>query len=181
MLYDDKAFYVFVSDDEYHTKKMYYRSNALNGRLIISYYKKDDDIVIKINYPNKEILSRQDVDLNEYKLITKYYIERMESDGYEEYPTTYEKIYGLGIYKKFFVTGYTPDMSCIEKYLEYDYLEYDELDTIAENKKELTELEDLYNKCLDFDNPNVVKKKFLEYDKNYLTITKNFKDEEFLI
>ena len=42
MLYDDKAFYVFVSDDEYHTKKMYYRSNELNGRLIISYYKKEE-------------------------------------------------------------------------------------------------------------------------------------------
>ena len=45
MLYDDKAFYIFVSDDEYHNKKMYYRSNELNGRLIISYYKKDDHIV----------------------------------------------------------------------------------------------------------------------------------------
>ena len=69
----------------------------------------------------------------------------------------------------------------LKKYLEYDYLEYEKLDTIAENKKELTELEDLYNKCLDFDNPNVVKKKFIEYDKNFLTITKNFKDEEFLV
>ena len=72
-------------------------------------------------------------------------------------------------------------MSSIKKYLEYDYLEYDELHTIAENKTELTELEDLYNKCLDFDNPEIVKKKFQEYDKNYLTITNNFKDEEFLI
>ena len=180
MLYDDKAFYVFVSDDEYLTKKMYYKSNELNGKLIISYYKLDDDIVIKINYPDKVIQSKE-VDLTNYKLITKYYIERMEADGYEEYPTTYEKVYGLGIYKKYFVTGYTPDMPCIEKYLEYDYLEYEKLDTIADNKKELSELEDLYNKCLDFDNPIVVKKKFLEYDKNYLTITKNFKDEEFLI
>ena len=180
MLYDDKAFYVFVTDDEYHTKKMFYKSNELNGRLIISYYKKDDDVVIKINYPEKEILSKE-VNLDDYELITKYYIERMESNGFEEYPTTYEKIYGLGIYKKFFVTGYTPDMTCIEKYLEYDYLEYEKLNTIAENKKELAELEDLYNKCLDFDNPEIVKKKFEEYDKNFLTITKNFKDEEFLI
>jgi len=180
MLYDDKAFYVFVTDDEYHTKKMFYKSNELNGRLIISYYKKDDDVVIKINYPEKEILSKE-VNLDDYELITKYYIERMESNGFEEYPTTYEKIYGLGIYKKFFVTGYTPDMTCIEKYLEYDYLEYEKLNTIAENKKELAELEDLYNKCLDFDNPEVVKKKFSEYDKNFLNITKNFKDEEFLI
>ena len=179
MLYDDKAFYIFVSDDEYHNKKMYYRSNELNGKLIISYYKLDDDIVIKINYPDKEILSKE-VDLNNYELITKYYIERMESNGFEEYPTTYEKIYGLGIYKKYFVTGYTPDMPCIKKYLEYDYLEYEKLNTIAENKKELRELEDLYNKCLDFDNPEVVKKKFTEYDKNYKTITQNFKDEEFL-
>jgi len=180
MLYDDKAFYIFVSDDEYHNKKMIYRTNELNGRLIISYYKKEDDIVIKINYPDKEIISKE-VDLSNYDLITKYYIERMESNGFEEYPTTYEKIYGLGIYKKFFVSGYTPDMSCIKKYLEYDYLEYEKLDTIAENKKELTELEDLYNKCLDFDNPELVKKKFSEYDKNYLNITRNFKDEEFLI
>lgn len=179
MLYDDKAFYIFVSDDEYHNKKMYYRSNELNGKLIISYYKLDDDIVIKINYPDKEILSKE-VDLTNYELITKYYIERMESNGFEEYPTTYEKIYGLGIYKKYFVTGYTPDMPCIKKYLEYDYLEYEKLNTIAENKKELRELEDLYNKCLDFDNPEVVKKKFTEYDKNYKTITQNFKDEEFL-
>ena len=67
-------------------------------------------------------------------------------------------------------------MSCIKKYLEYE-----KLDTIAENKKELTELEDLYNKCLDFDNPEVVKKKFTEYDKNYSNIVRNFKDEEFLI
>ena len=180
MLYDDKAFYVFVSEDEYHTKKMYYKSNELNGRLIISYYKKDDDIVIKINYPGKEILSKEDIDLNEYKLITKYYIERMESNGYEEYPTTYEKVYGLGTYKKYFVTGYTPDMSSIKKYLEFDYLEYDELKTIADNRKELYELEGLYNMCLDFDNPEVVKKKFNEYDKNYKNITQNFKDEEFL-
>lgn len=179
MLYDDKAFYIFVSDDEYHNKKMYYRSNELNGKLIISYYKLDDDIVIRINYPGKEILSKE-VDLTNYELITKYYIERMESNGFEEYPTTYEKIYGLGIYKKYFVTGYTPDMPCIKKYLEYDYLEYEKLNTIAENKKELRELEDLYNKCLDFDNPEVVKKKFTEYDKNYKTITQNFKDEEFL-
>lgn len=179
MLYDDKAFYIFVSDDEYHNKKMYYRSNELNGKLIISYYKLDDDIVIKINYPDKEILSKE-VDLTNYELITKYYIERMESNGFEEYPTTYEKIYGLGIYKKYFVTGYTPDMPCIKKYLEYDYLEYEKLNTIAENKKELRELEDLYNKWLDFDNPEVVKKKFTEYDKNYKTITQNFKDEEFL-
>ncbi len=179
MLYDDKAFYIFVSDDEYHNKKMYYRSNELNGKLIISYYKLDDDIVIRINYPDKEILSKE-VDLTNYELITKYYIERMESNGFEEYPTTYEKIYGLGIYKKYFVTGYTPDMPCIKKYLEYDYLEYEKLNTIAENKKELRELEDLYNKCLDFDNPEVVKKKFTEYDKNYKTITQNFKDEEFL-
>lgn len=179
MLYDDKAFYIFVSDDEYHNKKMYYRSNELNGKLIISYYKLDDDIVIKINYPDKEILSKE-VDLTNYELITKYYIERMESNGFEEYPTTYEKIYGLGIYKKYFVTGYTPDMPCIKKYLEYDYLEYEKLNTIADNKKELRELEDLYNKCLDFDNPEVVKKKFTEYDKNYKTITQNFKDEEFL-
>lgn len=179
MLYDDKAFYVFVSDDEYHTKKMYYKSNELNGRLIISYYKKDDDIVIKINYPDKEIFSKE-TDLKDYKLVTKYYIERMESNGYEEYPTTYEKVYGLGIYKKFFVEGYTPDMECIKKYLEYDYLEYEKLNTIAENKNELRELEDLYNKCLDFDNPVVVKKKFIEYDKNFETITKNFNDEEFL-
>ena len=164
MLYDDKAFYIFVSDDEYHNKKMYYRSNELNGKLIISYYKLDDDIVIRINYPDKEILSKE-VDLTNYELITKYYIERMESNGFEEYPTTYEKIYGLGIYKKYFVTGYTPDMPCIKKYLEYDYLEYEKLNTIAENKKELRELEDLYNKCLDFDNPEVVKKKFTEYDK----------------
>ena len=63
----------------------------------------------------------------------------------------------------------------------YQLIDFDELNTIAENKKELTELEDLYNKCLDFDNPNVVKKKFIEYDKNFLTITKNFKDEEFLV
>ena len=181
MLYDDKAFYVFVSDDEYHMKKMYYKSNELNGRLIISYYKKDDDIVVKINYPEKEILSKEDIDLNEYELVTKYYLERMESNGYEEYPTTYEKVYGLGVYKKYFVNGYTPDMSCIKKYLEYDYLEYEKLDTIAENKKELTELEDLYNKCLDFDNPEVVQKKFTEYDKNYSNIVRNFKDEEFLI
>ena len=180
MLYDDKAFYVFVSDDEYHTKKMYYKTNELNGRLIISYYKNDDDIVIKINYPDKEILSKEDVDLNDYKLITKYYIERMESNGYEEYPTTYEKIYGLGTYKKYFVTGYTPDMSSIKKYLEFDYLEYDELKTIADNRKELYELQDLYNKCLDFDNPIVVKKKFEEYDKNYKSITMNFNDREFL-
>lgn len=179
MLYDDKAFYIFVSDDEYHQKKMYYRSNELNGRLIISYYKLDDDVVIKINYPDKEILSKE-VDLSNYKLVTKYYLERMEADGYEEYPTTYEKVYGLGVYKKFFVTGYTPDMSCIEKYLEYDYIEYENLNTIAENKNELHELEDLYNKCLDFDKPEVVKKKFIEYDKNYLNITKNFNDEEFL-
>lgn len=179
MLYDDKAFYIFVSDDEYHNKKMYYRSNELNGKLIISYYKLDDDIVIRINYPDKEILSKE-VDLTNYELITKYYIERMESNGFEEYPTTYEKIYGLGIYKKYFVTGYTPDMPCIKKYLEYDYLEYEKLNTIAENKKELRELEDLYKKCLDFDNPEVVKKKFTEYDKNYKTITQNFKDEEFL-
>lgn len=179
MLYDSKAFYVFVSEDEYHTKKMYYKSNELNGRLIISYYKKDDDIVIKINYPDKEIFSKQ-TDLKDYKLVTKYYIERMESNGYEEYPTTYEKVYGLGIYKKFFVDGYTPDMECIKKYLEYDYLEYEKLNTIAENKNELRELEDLYNKCLDFDNPVVVKKKFIEYDKNFETITKNFNDEEFL-
>ena len=179
MLYDDKAFYIFVSDDEYHNKKMYYRSNELNGKLIISYYKLDDDIVIRINYPDKEILSKE-VDLTNYELITKYYIERMESNGFEEYPTTYEKIYGLGIYKKYFVTGYTPDMPCIKKYLEYDYLEYEKLNTIAENKKELRELEDLYNKCLDFDNPEVVKKKFTEYDKNYKTITQNFRDEEFL-
>lgn len=179
MLYDDKAFYIFVSDDEYHNKKMYYRSNELNGKLIISYYKLDDDIVIRINYPDKEILSKE-VDLTNYELITKYYIERMESNGFEEYPTTYEKIYGLGIYKKYFVTGYTPDMPCIKKYLEYDYLEYEKLNTIAENKKELRELEDLYNKCLDFDNPEVVKKKFTEYDKNYKTITQNFKDEEFV-
>ena len=151
MLYDDKAFYIFVSDDEYHNKKMYYRSNELNGKLIISYYKLDDDIVIRINYPDKEILSKE-VDLTNYELITKYYIERMESNGFEEYPTTYEKIYGLGIYKKYFVTGYTPDMPCIKKYLEYDYLEYEKLNTIAENKKELRELEDLYNKCLYFDN-----------------------------
>lgn len=181
MLYDDKAFYVFVSDDEYHNKKMLYRTNELNGRLIISYYKKDDDIVIKIKYPDKEILSNNEVNLDEYELVTKYYIERMESNGYEEYPTTYEKIYGLGIYKKYFVSGYTPDMSCIKKYLEYDYVEYEKLDTIAENKKELLELQDLYDKCLDFDNPEVVKKKFIEYDKNYKTITENFNDEEFLI
>ena len=179
MLYDDKAFYIFVSDDEKKKKKMYYRSNELNGKLIISYYKLDDDIVIRINYPDKEILSKE-VDLTNYELITKYYIERMESNGFEEYPTTYEKIYGLGIYKKYFVTGHTPDMPCIKKYLEYDYLEYEKLNTIAENKKELRELEDLYNKCLDFDNPEVVKKKFTEYDKNYKTITQNFKDEEFL-
>ena len=179
MLYDDKAFYVFVSDDEYHNKKMYYRSNELNGRLIISYYKKNDDIVVKINYPDKEILSKE-VLLEDYNLITKYYIERMEANGYEEYPTTYEKVYGLGIYKKYFVTGYTPDMPCIKKYLEYDYLEYEKLNTIAENKKELRELEDLYNKCLDFDKPEIVKKKFIEYDKNFKTITQNFKDEEFL-
>ncbi len=179
MLYDNKAFYVFVSDDEYLTKKMYYKSNELNGRLIISYYKLEDDIVIKINYPNKEILSKE-VDLSNYELITKYYIERMESDGYEVYPTTYEKVYGLGTYKKFFVPGLTPDMSCIEKYLEYDYLEYDELDKIAENKKELEELQSLYNRCLDFDKPEVVIKKFNEYDKNYKNITQNFKDEEFL-
>lgn len=180
MLYDDKAFYVFVSEEEFHNKKMYYRSNELNGRLIISYYKKDDDVVVKINYPNKEIISKE-VDLKEYTLITKYYIDRMEADGYEEYPTTYEKVYGLGIYKKYFVSGYTPDMSCIKKYLEYDYLEYEKLDTIAENKKELSELEDLYNKCLDFDNPEIVKKKFEEYDKNFDTITKNFRENEFLI
>ena len=179
MLYDDKAFYVFVNDDEYLTKKMYYKTNELNGRLIISYYKKDDEVVLKINYPEKEILSKS-VDLNEYKLVTKYYIERMESNGYEEYPTTYEKIYGLGTYKKYFVTGYTPDMPSIKKYLEFDYLEYDELKTVADNKNELYELQDLYNKCLDFDNPDVVKKKFTEYDKNYKTITQNFKDEEFL-
>ena len=175
MLYDDKAFYVFVSEDEYHTKKMYYKSNELNGRLIISYYKKEDDIVIKINYPDKEILSK-DVDLKEYNIITKYYIERMESNGYEEYPTTYEKVYGLGTYKKFFVNGFNPSMSSVKKYLEYDYLEYEKLNTIADNKKELIELEDLYNKCLDFDNPEVVKKKFDEYDKNYKNITLNFKD-----
>ena len=180
MLYDNKAFYVFVSDDEYHTKKMYYKSNELNGRLIISYYKKDDDTVLKINYPGREIISKEDVDLNEYELVTKYYLERMESNGYEEYPTTYEKVYGLGIYKKYFVTGYTPDMSCIKKYLEFDYLEYDELKTIADNRNELYELQDLYNKCLDFDDPEVVKKKFTEYDKNYKTITQNFRDEEFL-
>ena len=72
-------------------------------------------------------------------------------------------------------------MPCIKKYLEYDYIEYEKLDTIAENKKELCELEDLYNKCLDFDNPEIVQKKFLEYDKNFETITKNFKDNEFLI
>ena len=72
-------------------------------------------------------------------------------------------------------------MNSVKKYLEYDYLEYNELDTIAENKKELSELEDLYNKCLDFDNPEIVKNKFLEYDKNFLNITKNFKDDEFLI
>ena len=179
MLYDDKAFYVFVSEDEYHTKKMYYKSNELNGRLIISYYKKEDDIVIKINYPDKEILSK-DVDLKEYNIITKYYIERMESNGFEEYPTTYEKVYGLGTYKKFFVNGFNPSMSSVKKYLEYDYLEYEKLNTIADNKKELIELEDLYNKCLDFDNPEVVKKKFDEYDKNYKNITLNFKDEEFL-
>ena len=179
MLYDDKAFYVFVSEDEYHTKKMYYKSNELNGRLIISYYKKEDDIVIKINYPDKEILSKE-VDLKEYNIITKYYIERMESNGYEEYPTTYEKVYGLGTYKKFFVNGFNPSMSSVKKYLEYDYLEYEKLNTIADNKKELIELEDLYNKCLDFDNPEVVKKKFDEYDKNYKNITLNFKDEEFL-
>ena len=175
MLYDDKAFYVFVSEDEYHTKKMYYKSNELNGRLIISYYKKEDDIVIKINYPGKEILSKE-VDLKEYNIITKYYIERMESNGYEEYPTTYEKVYGLGTYKKFFVNGFNPSMSSVKKYLEYDYLEYEKLNTIADNKKELIELEDLYNKCLDFDNPEVVKKKFDEYDKNYKNITLNFKD-----
>lgn len=180
MLYDDKAFYIFVTDDEFHNKKMYYKDNELNGRLIISYYKKDNDIVIKINYPNKEILSK-DVNLEEYELITKYYIERIESNGYEEYPTTYERIYGLGIYKKFFVNGYTPDMESIKKYLEYDYLEYDELDTIAENKKELSELQELYNKCLDFDNPELVKNKFLEYDKNYKEITMNFNESEFLI
>lgn len=179
MLYDDKAFYVFVSEDEYHTKKMYYKSNELNGRLIISYYNKEDDIVIKINYPGKEILSKE-VDLKEYNIITKYYIERMESNGYEEYPTTYEKVYGLGTYKKFFVNGFNPSMSSVKKYLEYDYLEYEKLNTIADNKKELIELEDLYNKCLDFDNPEVVKKKFDEYDKNYKNITLNFKDEEFL-
>ena len=179
MLYDDKAFYVFVSDDEYHNKKMYYRSNELNGRLIISYYKKNDDIVVKINYPDKEILSKE-VLLEDYNLITKYYIERMEANGYEEYPTTYEKVYGLGIYKKFFVNGYTPDMEYIKRYLDYDYLEYEKLNTIAENKKELHELEDLYNKCLDFDKPEIVKKKFIEYDKNFKTITQNFKDEEFL-
>lgn len=180
MLYDDKAFYIFVSDEEYHNKKMYYRSNELNGRLIISYYKKEDDIVIKINYPDKEILSKE-VNISEYELVTKYYIERMESNGFEEYPTTYEKIYGLGTYKKYFVSGYTPNMSCIKKYLEYDYIEYEKLNTIAENKKELSELEDLYNKSLDFDNPEVVQKKFLEYDKNFESITKNFKDNEFLI
>ena len=157
MLYDDKAFYIFVTDDEFHNKKMYYKDNELNGRLIISYYKKDNDIVIKINYPNKEILSK-DVNLEEYELITKYYIERIESNGYEEYPTTYERIYGLGIYKKFFVNGYTPDMESIKKYLEYDYLEYDELDTIAENKKELSELQELYKE-----------------------ITMNFNESEFLI
>ena len=179
MLYDDKAFYVFVNDEEYLTKKMYYKSNELNGKLIISYYKLDDDIVIKINYPEKEILSKE-VDLTNYKLITKYYIERMEADGYEMYPTTYEKVYGLGTYKKFFVPGYTPDMSSVEKYLSYDYLEFDELKTIAENRKELDELEGLYNRCLDFDKPEVVKKKFIEYDKNYKNITENFKDEEFL-
>ena len=180
MLYDDKAFYVFVSDDEYHTKKMYYKSNELNGRLIISYYKLEDDVVIKINYPDKEIISDPEADLSNYELITKYYIERMESNGYEEYPTTYEKIYGLGTYKKFFVRPYTPDMQSVKKYLEYDYLEFDELKTIADNKFELYELEDLYNKSLDFDNPEVVKKKFLEYDKNFKTITNNFNDEEFL-
>lgn len=179
MLYDDKAFYVFVSDDEYHTKKMYYKSNELNGRLIISYYKLDDDIVIKINYPDKEILSKN-VDISNYELMTKYYIERMESNGYEEYPTTYEKVYGLGVYKKFFVAGYTPDMSSIAKYLEYDYLEYEKLSTIAESKQELHELQDLYNKCLDFDNPVVVKKKFEEYDKNFMKIIENFRDSEFL-
>lgn len=179
MLYDDKAFYVFVSDDEYHTKKMYYKTNELNGRLIISYYKKDEDIVIKINYPDKEIISKE-VDLSDYSLVTKYYIERMESNGYEEYPTTYEKIYGLGVYKKYFVSGYTPDMSCIKKYLEFDYLEYEKLDTISDNKTELHQLQDLYDKCLDFDNPEIVKKKFEEYDKNYSKITENFKDEEFL-
>ena len=81
---------------------------------------------------------------------------------------------------RFFVNGYTPNMECIKKYLEYDYLEYEKLNTIAENKNELRELEDLYNKCLDFDNPVVVKKKFIEYDKNFETITKNFNDEEFL-
>lgn len=179
MLYDNKAFYVFVSDDEYHTKKMYYKSNELNGRLIISFYKKDEDIVIKINYPEKEILSKE-VNLDDYELVTKYFVERMESNGYEEYPTTYEKIYGLGTYKKYFVEGYTPDMSCVKKYLEYDYLEYEKLNTIAENKKELSELEDLYNKCLDFDDPEIVRKKFLEYDKNYKNITENFKEKEFL-
>ena len=180
MLYDNKAFYIFVTEDEYHTKKMYYKSNELNGRLIISYYKLDNDIVIKINYPDKEIVSDPEADLNNYELITKYYIERMESNGYEEYPTTYEKVYGLGIYKKFFVKPYTPDMPSIKKYLEYDYLEFGELKTIADNKFELYELEDLYNRSLDFDDPEIVKKKFLEYDKNYKTITNNFSDEEFL-
>ena len=71
-------------------------------------------------------------------------------------------------------------MSCVKKYLEYDYLEYEKLNTIAENKKELSELEDLYNKCLDFDDPEIVRKKFLEYDKNYKNITENFKEKEFL-
>ena len=61
--------------------------------------KKNDDIVVKINYPDKEILSKE-VLLEDYNLITKYYIERMEANGYEEYPTTYEKVYGLGIYSQ---------------------------------------------------------------------------------
>ena len=45
MLYDDKAFYVFVSDDEYHTKKMYYRSS------LYSYGARDGNRTHKILLP----------------------------------------------------------------------------------------------------------------------------------
>ena len=54
------------------------------------------------------------------KWVFVQYVGESFSNGFEEYPTTYEKVYGLGIYKKFFVTGYTPDMSCVDKYLEYN-------------------------------------------------------------
>lgn len=128
MLFDDRYEYCLIDEAEFDSMALFAENHCYDkcNRKIIMFYYVDKKICKTVKTLDNYFLTN---DLKNEEIITKYYIETFNLNGFELTDRIYVRIYGVGCFFKYLKT---------EKYLEPKTDE------------------------------NIIKQKFVEYDKKYL-------------